>query len=91
MVDKLADLVGLDGDEPLVAAVLAVLLLEDDAGDAPALTLLGGDALAGAEPRDRHDGLGVLGVGPREGLRLRFVDDGSGGRRLAVAPEVEGL
>lgn len=46
MVDKLADLVGLDGDEALVAAVLAVLLLEDDAGDAPDLALLGSDALA---------------------------------------------
>lgn len=47
MIDELADLVGANGDEALVAAVLAVLLLEDDAGNAAGLSLFRGDAFAG--------------------------------------------
>lgn len=62
MGDELLDLVGLDGDEALVAAVLAVLLLEHDARDAPRLAFLGGDVLAGGGSRDGAYGLGILGV-----------------------------
>lgn len=89
--DELADLVILDRDKALVAAVLAVLLLEDDAGDAPGLALLGGDALARVGPRDRQYGLSVLGVGAREGVRFLVGEKGGCSRRLGVATEEEGL
>ena len=65
MVDELADLLGLHGDEALVAALLAVLLLEDDGGDAPGLALLGGDVAARGGARHGEDHLVVLGVRPR--------------------------
>lgn len=61
--DELADLVGLHGYESLVAAVLAVLLLKNDAGDAPGLALLGGNARAGLGARDCDDRLRVLRIG----------------------------
>lgn len=71
LADKLTDLVGADGDEALVAAVLAVLLLEHDAGDSAGLALPGGYALAGGGPRGGQDRLGVLRVGPREAVEVR--------------------
>lgn len=42
MIDELADLVGANGDEALVATELAVFLLEDDAGNATGRLLYGG-------------------------------------------------
>lgn len=62
MIDKLSDLGGLDGNEALVAAVLAVLLLEEDGGDAAGLALLCGDVGSGLGPGDCHDCLVVLWV-----------------------------
>lgn len=62
VVDELSDLGGPDGNEALVAAVLAVLLLEEDGGDAAGLALLGGDVGSGLGPGDRHDCLVVLWV-----------------------------
>lgn len=47
MIDELADLVGANGDEALVATVLAILLLEDDAGKAAGLLLFGSIAFDG--------------------------------------------
>lgn len=46
MIDELADLVGADGDEALVAAVLAVFLFEYDAGDAACFALFDGAVAA---------------------------------------------
>lgn len=40
MIDELADLLGLNGHEALVATLLSVLLLEDDGGTRPALRSL---------------------------------------------------
>lgn len=101
MVDELPDLVGPHGDEPLVAPVLAVLLLEDDARDAPLLPLLRGGARARGGARDREYGLVVLRVGPGEPLEVRegggLVEGGGGerGGRLRVVAvavaEAEGL
>lgn len=62
MGHELLDLIGLDGDEALVAAVLAVLLLEHDARYSPRLTFLGGDVLAGGGAWYGPYGLGILGV-----------------------------
>ncbi|KAM1992269.1 hypothetical protein ACFX16_008736 [Malus domestica] len=87
MTNELADLVGPYRNEALVASVLAVLLLENDAGDAAGLALFGGDALAGRGAWDCEDGLGVLRVGYREGcggfeVAVEFgvrVEEGGGG------------
>jgi len=95
VVDKFSDLVGADGDEAFVAAVLAVLLLEDDARHAPDASLLGGNVLAGVGAGDSEDHLIVLGIRARkagkvsEGLRLRRVEDG-GGRGLGEVAAVRG-
>lgn len=87
MVDKLAYLLGLDRDEALVAALLAVGLLEDDARHPPHLPLLGRDVLPGTRPGDRQDRLIVLRVRPREPLQViqrrlrRFPRSDCGGCR----------
>jgi len=90
MVDELADLLGLHGDEALIATLLAVLLLEDDGGDAPGLPLLGGDVAARGGARHGEDHLVVLGVRPRvarevvvrRGERVGAVVVRRGGDRL---------
>lgn len=61
--DELLDLACADGDEALVAAVMAVLLLEDDAGDAAGLALLGGEPGAGVGAWDGEDSLRILRIG----------------------------
>lgn len=70
MVHELADLLGLHGDEALVAALLSVLLLEDDAGDPPGLALLGGQVPPRGGARHGEDHLIVLGVWPRVALEV---------------------
>jgi hypothetical protein len=96
VVDELADLLGLHGDEVLVAALLAVLLLEDDCGDTPGLALLGGQVPPRGGARHGKDHLVVLGVRARvveevvvrrgEGVRLVEVRRGDG--RLGDGGEV---
>ena len=92
--DEPPDLVGLDGDEALVATVLAVLLLEHDAGDAVGLALLGGDGLAGGGAWDCADGLGMFGVWFGEIIEVYRWGFGvlkhSRCRVLAEVPEAEG-
>ncbi|GFZ06667.1 ribosomal protein L25/Gln-tRNA synthetase, anti-codon-binding domain-containing protein [Actinidia rufa] len=83
--DDPPDLVGLDGDEALVAAVLAILLLEHDAGDAAGLALLGGDGLAGGGAWDCVDGLGMFGSGL--GRSSRFMRGASGSCSRVVAAD----
>jgi hypothetical protein len=106
VVDELADLLGLHGDEVLVAALLAVLLLEDDCWDTPGLALLGGQVPPRGGAWHGEDHLVVLGVRARvvgevavrrgEGIRLvevRWGDGrlGSGGEVAAEAGEGQGL
>jgi len=85
VVDEFSDLVSADGDEALVAAVLAVFLLEHDARKPPGAAFLGGDVLAGVGAGDGEDRLVVLGIGAGEavqvgeGLRPRRPEDGGGG------------
>lgn len=85
MRDELPDLVSTDGDEALVATVLAVFLLEHDARDATRFPLLRRDVRPGLFARDREDRLVVLWVRPRKAfkvrqlLRLRRVEEGGGG------------
>lgn len=85
MRDELPDLVSTDGDEALVATVLAVFLLEHDAGDPPRFALLRRDVRPGLFARDREDRLVVLWVRPRKAfkvrqlLRLRRVEECGGG------------
>lgn len=56
-----------------IAAVLAVLLLEDVARDAARLALFGEDALTGGGAWDGEDGLSVFRVGSWEsGLKVGF-------------------
>lgn len=59
MINELSDLIGTDRDEALIAAVLAILLVEDDARDPTGLALFGGDDAAGGGARDGEDGFGV--------------------------------
>lgn len=66
MVDKLADLIGPDGDESLVATLLPVLLLEHDARHPPNLPLLLGNVFPRLSSRDSEDRLVVLWVRPWE-------------------------
>lgn len=107
MVDELADLLGLNGDEALVAALLPVLLLEDDGGDPPGLALLGGHVAPRRGARHGEDHLIVLGVRPRvarevvvrRGERVdglvggheRLSGGGGGGEVAAEEGESEGL
>ena len=70
MIHELLNLIALNRNDALVAAVLAVLRLEDDARNAAGLPLLGGDALAGGIARDCEDRLVVLGVGPGESIQV---------------------
>lgn len=87
MFDKLSDLSGTNGDEALVATGLAILLFEDDAGNAASLTLFGRNDAARSGARYRKDRLGVFGVRSRKTFKIsewrqvkRFlVDDGGGG------------
>jgi hypothetical protein len=65
VVDELADLLGLHGDEVLVAALLAVLLLEYDCWDTPGLALLGGQVPPRGGAWHGEDHLVVLGVRAR--------------------------
>lgn len=65
VVDELADLLGLHGDEALVAALLAVLLLEDDGGYPSGLALLDGQVAPRKGAGHGEDHLVVLGVRPR--------------------------
>jgi hypothetical protein len=79
-----------------VAALLAVLLLEDDCGDTPGLALLGGQVPPRGGARHGKDHLVVLGVRARvveevvirrgEGVRLVEVRRGDG--RLGDGGEV---
>lgn len=62
MVNKFLDLVILDGNEALVATVLAVLLLEHDARDPARLPLLGGEVRSRGGAWDGAYGLRVFGV-----------------------------
>lgn len=105
MVDELADLIGPNGDEALVAALLSVLLLEHDGGDPPGLALLGGYVAPRRGARDGEDHLIVLSVWPRVarevvvrrgervgGLVGRHKGlDGCGGEVAAEEGEGEGL
>lgn len=105
MVDELADLLGLNGDEALVAALLPVLLLEDDGGDPPGLALLGGHVAPRRGARHGEDHLIVLGVRPRVAREVvvrrgKKVDglvggherlSGGGGEVAAEEGESEGL
>lgn len=80
VVDELADLLGRHRDEALVAALLAILLLEDDGRHTPSLALLGREVPARGVPRHGEDHLVVLRVRPRvtrevvERRRQEFVD-----------------
>lgn len=96
MVNELPDLIGLHRNEPLVAAVLPILLLEHYAGNSASFSLLGGDVLAGDSSRDCIDSLRVLRVGSwepveicqRRGLRgRRLRRDGDRGGRLGEVTE----
>lgn len=94
VVDEFPDLVSADRDEAFVAAVLAVFLFEDDAGEAAGLALLGGDVFAGVRAGDGEDGFVVFWIGAGkagevgEGFGLGRVEDGgSGGGVGEVAAE----
>lgn len=97
VVDEFSDLVSANGDEAFVTAVLAVLLLEDDARHAPDASLLGGNVLARVRAGNSEDRLIVLGIRARKAveirerlrLRLRRVKDGSG-RGLGEVAAVRG-
>ena len=71
MVNELSDLSGTNGNEALVAAVLPILLLEDDARHATSLALLGGYALPRCSARNREDGFGKFGVGSGQIFEVR--------------------
>jgi hypothetical protein len=62
VINKLFDLISLHGNEAFVAAVLAVLLLEDDTGNAAGFALLGGDILPGDRARDGVNCYIVFGI-----------------------------
>lgn len=86
MIDEFSGLSGTDGDEALVATVLAILLVEHDAGDAASLALFGRNDPPRSGARYGKDRLGVFGVRPRKTFKVRewweikrfLVDGGSG-------------
>lgn len=74
MVNELPDLIGADGNEAFVTAVLAVFLLEHYARNATDFALLGRNVLPGISAGDSEDGLVVL--------RVRFWKAFEVGERL---------
>lgn len=93
VVDEFSDLVGADGDEAFVSAVLAIFLLEDNARHAPDASLLRRNVLPGVRAGNGEDRLIVLGIRARKAVevreRLRQVEDGSG-RGLGEVAAVRG-
>jgi hypothetical protein len=63
MINELPDLIGANGNEAFVTAVLAVFLFEYDARNATYFALLGGNVLPGISAGNREDGFVVLRVG----------------------------
>lgn len=70
MIDELPDLIGTYRDEALVAAVLAVFLLEDDAGHPAGPALFDGGVGARNRPWNGENGLVVLWVWPGEPFQV---------------------
>lgn len=70
MIYKLLYLIGLYRNEALVATVLAIFRLEDDARHTARFPLLGSDVLAGESAWDRVDSLIIFWVGSGESLQV---------------------
>lgn len=83
MIDELLDLLRLHRDQPLIAALLPILLLEHDAWHSTDLPLLSRDARPRFRPWDGEDRLIVLRIGAGEALEV-VVGRGEVGQGIVV-------
>ena len=70
MLNQFSDLIGLNRNEPFVASMLPIFLLENDAGDSTHFSFFGGDAFPRGGAWDGEYSLGVFRVGLGEAFEV---------------------